>query len=99
MYRPSKVMVKLLAQGSIDQRCVLGFPEPGHAYWTRGTLDGVRARLEPWGMEIAPYERAWAKRESASVARDDASTMDQLRDENARLRKELSLLRAHGDGR
>lgn len=99
MYRRSKVMVKLLAQGSVEQRCVLGFPEPGHAYWTRGTLDGVRARLEPWGMEIAPYEEAWAQRQSAPSGRDGAAALDQLTDENARLREELSLLRARSDAR
>ncbi|MEE2674241.1 MAG: hypothetical protein VX466_10620, partial [Myxococcota bacterium] len=84
---------------SVEQRCVLGFPEPGHAYWTRGTLDGVRARLEPWGMEIAPYEEAWAQRQSAPSGCDGAAALDQLRDENARLREELSLLRARSDAR
>ena len=71
MYRPSKVMVKLLAQGSVEQRCVLGFPEPGHAYWTRGTLDAVRARLGPWGIDMAPYEETWSTR---SVAPPQSST-------------------------
>ena len=59
MYRSSKVMVRMLAESSVDQRSVLGFPEPGHAYWTKGTLDGVRARLGPFGFDVGPYEAAW----------------------------------------
>ena len=94
MYRPSKVMVNLLAQGTVDQRCVLGFPEPGHAYWTRGTLDAVRARLEPWGMDMAPYEAAWEERRSEAPGSPGSPALDQLRDENARLREELAALRA-----
>ncbi len=94
MYRPSKVMVKLLALGSVEQRCVLGFPEPGHAYWTRGSLDAVRARLEPWGMDMAPYEEAWSQRPAAPPGPDGSPAFDQLREENARLREELSALRA-----
>ncbi len=94
MYRSSKVMVKLLAEGSVEQRCVLGFPEPGHAYWTRGTLDAVRARLEPWGMDMAPYEAAWV--EDSKVLHDGTGALatDPLRRENASLREELSTLRA-----
>jgi len=102
MYRSSKVMVKILAQGSVEQRCVLGFPKPGHSYWTRGTLDAVRARLEPWGMDMAPYEAAWAEAEAPSSEGGDGSGgggggaegMDQLRQENASLREELATLRA-----
>ena len=93
MYRSSKVMVKLLAEGSVEQRCVLGFPEPGHSYWTRGTLDAVRARLEPWGMDMAPYEASWAKGSAALLADESSQSIDQLRLENASLRDELSGLR------
>jgi len=92
MYRPSKVMVKLLAEASVDQRCVLGFPEPGHAYWTRGTLDAVHARLAPWGMDLAPYEAAWAERSPGGAGESPA--LQQLRDENHRLLEELAALRA-----
>jgi len=81
---------------------VLGFPKPGHSYWTRGTLDAVRARLEPWGMDMAPYEAAWAEAEAPSSEGGDGSGgggggaegMDQLRQENASLREELATLRA-----
>jgi hypothetical protein len=94
MYRSSKVMVKLLAEGSVAQRCVLGFPEPGHAYWTRGTLEAVRARLGPWGMDMAPYERAWLEKEKAAPGTDTASVIDRLQRENGSLREELVALRA-----
>lgn len=98
MYRSSKVMVKLLAEGSVEQRCVLGFPEPGHAYWTRGTLDAVRARLGPWGMDMAPYEAACAQGSNLSSEGEEASSIDQLRRENASLRDELTTLRARLEG-
>lgn len=44
MYRPSRVMEKLMATSTVEQRCVLGFPAPGHPYWTAETLDAVGAR-------------------------------------------------------
>jgi hypothetical protein len=97
MYRPSKVMVKLLAESSVEQRCVLGFPEPGHDYWTRGTLNAVRARLEPWGMDMDPYEAAWAKGSKESKEAEDLLSMDLLHRENASLRDEVATLRARLD--
>jgi len=75
----------------------MGFPEPGHAYWTRGTLDAVRARLEPWGMDMAPYEAAWAEGEKVSSESEGTLEIDQLRRENTSLRDELSVLRARLD--
>jgi len=97
MYRSSKVMVKLLAEGTVEQRCVLGFPEPGHAYWTRGTLDAVRARLGPWGLDMTPYEEAWLERAQPEREDDGASIIDRLRQENRRLRSDLLSLRAKVD--
>jgi hypothetical protein len=97
MYRSSKVMVRLLAEGSVEQRCVLGFPEPGHAYWTRGTLDAVRARLEPWGMDMGPYEAAWAEGSKVPSEGDGMLAIDQLRRENTSLRQEVTILRAKLD--
>ena len=91
MYRPSKVMVRMLATASVDQRCVLGFPAPGHPYWTRTTLDGVRARLEPWGMDISEYEKTWETNRRKETG--DQPALDQLRDENQRLRRENRELR------
>jgi hypothetical protein len=41
---------------TVEQLTVLGFPEPGHPYWTEETLHGVAARyplldLTPWRQE------------------------------------------------
>lgn len=58
MLRRSRVMEELIAQASVDQRCVLGFPAPGHPYWTPETLMAVAARYEALGMDLAPYARA-----------------------------------------
>lgn len=58
MYRRSGIMEKLLANASVEQRCVLGFPGPGHSYWTPLTLAAVAARFGPLGMDLGPYERA-----------------------------------------
>ena len=58
MYRQSQVMERLIARASVDQRCVLGFPAPGHAYWTPQTLAAVEARYGPLGMDLSPYAEA-----------------------------------------
>ncbi len=58
MYRPSQVTERLIARASVEQRCVLGFPAPGHPYWTRATLAAVAARYGPLGMDVGPYEHA-----------------------------------------
>lgn len=60
MYRPSQVMERLIAQSSVDQRCVLGFPAPGHSYWTAETVAAVEARFGPLGMDTSPYANALA---------------------------------------
>ncbi len=51
-------MERLIAQASVDQRCVLGFPAPGHAYWTTETIAAVGARFGPLGMDMRPYHSA-----------------------------------------
>lgn len=58
MYRPSQVMEHLVANASVDQRCVLGFPAPGHAYWTPLTVAAVEARYGPLGMDLSEYRQA-----------------------------------------
>ena len=58
MYRSGQPMERLLASSSVDQRCVLGFPAPGHPYWTRETLAAVRARYGALGMDMEPYVQA-----------------------------------------
>ena len=41
-----------------DERTALGFPAPGHGYWTEETLEGVAARYP--GMDMTPYRDAVA---------------------------------------
>lgn len=58
MYRRSRVMERLIATASVEQRCVLGFPAPGHTYWNAETLQGVTARYGPLGFDPTPYENS-----------------------------------------
>ncbi len=60
MYRPGQPMERLVAEASVDQRTVLGFPAPGSSYWVPETVAAVGARYGPLGMDMAPYERALA---------------------------------------
>ena len=55
MYEPDKLMEKLIAQATVEQRTVLGFPEPGHDYWTPHTLAAVKARYKSFGIDMTPY--------------------------------------------
>ena len=55
MYRRSRVMERLIAGASVEQRCVLGFPPPGHAYWNPRTVAAIEARYGPLGMDVTPY--------------------------------------------
>jgi hypothetical protein len=55
MYRRGMSLERLIAQASVDQRCVLGFPAPGHPYWSPQTIEAVRARYGPLGMDLSPY--------------------------------------------
>jgi hypothetical protein len=60
MYEKSMFLEKLVARLGVAQRSVLGFPRPGHRYWSRRTLDGVAARYKCLGMDMEPYEAAFA---------------------------------------
>ena len=60
MYRRSRTMERLVAEASVDQRCVLGFPPPGHPYWSAETVEAIAARYGPLGMDVGPYARAIA---------------------------------------
>lgn len=64
MYRRDKLMERLIAEASVDQRAVLGFPQPGSDYWCRETVSGVEARYAPFGMDMTPYREAlsWTDR-------------------------------------
>ena len=55
MYRRSMQVERLIANLSIDQRCVLGFPGVGSSYWNKHTLEAVKRRYQPLGMDITPY--------------------------------------------
>jgi ectoine hydroxylase-related dioxygenase (phytanoyl-CoA dioxygenase family) len=45
--------VAFLEEATPRQRAVLGFPAPGHQYWTESTLRGVAARYP--GMDLSEY--------------------------------------------
>jgi len=47
---------KFVAQATPEQLAVLGFPVPGHPYWTDETLAGVAARYP--GLDLGPWQRA-----------------------------------------
>jgi hypothetical protein len=55
MYEPDKLMEKLIAEATVEQRTVLGFPAPGHDYWTPHTLAAVEARYASFGIDMTPY--------------------------------------------
>jgi hypothetical protein len=50
----------IIAESSPEQRAVLGFPMPGHKYWTRVTLNAVLARYKVFGFDPSPYEKMLA---------------------------------------
>lgn len=57
-YRKSKLLERLIASATLEQRAVLGFPQPGSAYWTEATIDAVEARHGVFGMDMTPYRQA-----------------------------------------
>lgn len=54
-YRDNKFLERLIAGASLNQRAVLGFPQPGSPYWCEETLQAVEARYGMFGFDIAPY--------------------------------------------
>ncbi len=70
-YRKNKFFERLLAEASLEQRAVLGFPQPGAAYWTPNTIAAVEARHGVFGMDMSPYREALAQR--ASEAQGDTA--------------------------
>jgi len=54
-YQPSKVFERLIAQASLEQRAVLGFPQPGSDYWCPETIAAVEARYGVHGIDMTPY--------------------------------------------
>ncbi len=65
-YREDAALERTVADLTPAQLTVLGFPGLGHRYWNARTLHAVAARLEPYGFDIAPYERAVAERDGSS---------------------------------
>jgi hypothetical protein len=66
-------MSRFLQRATVRQRTVIGFPAPGHAYWTEQTLAGVAARYPE--MDMAPYREAMAQRaQRAQSERTPAAT-------------------------
>ena len=55
MYRDDKFMERLIASSSLDQRAVLGFPQPGSSYWCDETRQAVLERYGAFGFDITPY--------------------------------------------
>lgn len=58
MYHNDKRMERLIATATLEQRAVLGFPQPGSPYWCPETVEAVEARYGPLGFDIAPYRGA-----------------------------------------
>ena len=55
MYDRDHGMEKLIAEATLEQRAVLGFPQPGSHYWCAETIEAVEARFGPFGMDLSPY--------------------------------------------
>lgn len=62
LYRPSRVLARLIAQADLEQRAVLGFPQPHSAYWCEETIAAVEARYGVYGFDATPYRDALAAR-------------------------------------
>lgn len=58
MYRDDKHLERLIATASLDQRAVLGFPQPGNEYWCPETVAAVEARYGVFGFDSTPYRHA-----------------------------------------
>lgn len=59
-YSPDHSLEKMLARCSLDQRAVLGFPQPESEYWCEETIAAVEARYGAFGMDVTPYRDALA---------------------------------------
>ena len=56
LYRSGHGPEKLIARLDPQQRSVLGFPSPGHRYWTPETVAAVKARYGAYGIDMTPYQ-------------------------------------------
>jgi ectoine hydroxylase-related dioxygenase (phytanoyl-CoA dioxygenase family) len=55
---PEWAFSSLMANASVEQRGVLGWPKPGHRYWTEATITGVVRRYGSFGFDERPYRAA-----------------------------------------
>lgn len=55
MYRRDQLMERLIAEISVEQRTVLGFPAPGSPYWNKDTIEAVEGRYGIYGIDMQPY--------------------------------------------
>ena len=53
--RGTEILRPWVESATAEQRTAMGFPPPGHPYWTKETIAGVSARYP--GMDMSPYER------------------------------------------
>lgn len=60
LYERDQTLARLLAAASLDQRAVLGFPQPGSSYWCSETIAAVQARYGAFGIDMTPYKQALA---------------------------------------
>jgi len=59
----SAEMRQFVEQAGVEQLTVIGFPKPGHPYWTQRTVDGVQARYPK--LDMSAYREALAARDGA----------------------------------
>jgi len=57
-YRDNKFLERLIACSSLNQRAVMGFPQPGSSYWCEQTIKAVEARYGVFGMDMTAYRQA-----------------------------------------
>ena len=60
-YDPDWMFETLQAVATPEQRCLLGWPAPGHRYWTASNLAAVARRYGPLGFDPRPYSTARSK--------------------------------------
>jgi hypothetical protein len=53
--RGTEILRPWMESATAEQRTAMGFPPPGHPYWTKETIAGVSARYP--SMDMNPYER------------------------------------------
>lgn len=56
VFRTGSEMTRFLTRASVEQRALIGFPEPGDPYWNEETLSGVALRYPE--LDLSPYAAA-----------------------------------------